>query len=125
MGRGYGQFMLAKVDGRTTWIGAHRYSWMLHNDAPAPRGLQVMHSCDNPPCVNPAHLSVGSVKDNNQDKTDKGRNPGNPTRRGGTAPKWSPGVIAAMRADGMTYREIGDALNIAPATAFRTLRRGV
>lgn len=119
MGRGYGQF----YDGNHVAVGAHRYSWALAHGRPAPKGSQVMHSCDNPPCVNPAHLSVGSSSDNRRDAAQKGRIPGNRTSRGGWTPKWTPEIIAAMRAKGMTYREIGDVLDISPATALRTLRR--
>ena len=121
MGKGYGQFMLGKMDGRTTWIGAHRFSWMLHNGMEVPKGQQVMHACDNPPCVNPAHLSVGSCADNALDKSVKGRNPGNQTKGRPELRKWPRSVIAAMRAEGMTYREIGDALSIAPSTAYRAM----
>lgn len=38
-----------------------------------PKGMQVMHSCDNPPCVNPHHLSVGTNADNVRDKVSKNR----------------------------------------------------
>lgn len=118
-GKGYGQFFLP--GGKP--IGAHRYSWMLHNGAEIPPGMHVMHSCDNPPCVNPAHLRVGTNRENLQDCAAKGRNPGNTTRRGGRPQKWDPSIVAAMRAQGMTYREIGDVLDISPATALRTMRR--
>ena len=118
-GKGYGQFYPKKRAPQ----GAHRYSWELANGTKVPAGMHVMHSCDTPACVNPAHLSVGTPRDNHADKTAKGRNPGNPTRRGGCRPKWAPEVVAAMRAQGMEYREIGEVLGISASTALRTLRR--
>ena len=66
--RGYGIFWHVKKN-----IYAHRISWQLANNATVPEGLVVMHSCDNPACVNPAHLSVGTHQDNQTDKANKGR----------------------------------------------------
>lgn len=54
-------------------IGAHRAAWMEANDAEIPKGLHVMHSCDNRRCINPDHLSVGTRHDNMRDCAAKGR----------------------------------------------------
>lgn len=52
----------------------HRLSWALSNNAvEIPAGLFVLHRCDNPRCVNPAHLYLGTKAQNNRDAIDRGR----------------------------------------------------
>lgn len=65
--RGYG--MLAK--GRKNVL-AHRYAYE-EAFGPIPDAMLVRHKCDNPPCVNPDHLELGTVKDNSRDSVVRGR----------------------------------------------------
>lgn len=52
---------------------AHRVAWELAHGLPIPTGVVIMHTCDNPACVNPAHLRQGTIADNNRDRAAKGR----------------------------------------------------
>lgn len=63
--KGYGNIRYNKK-----YLKAHRASYQAFTGE-IPKGMVVMHSCDNPSCVNPAHLSIGSNQDNDDDKVRK------------------------------------------------------
>ncbi len=65
---GYGHL---HIDGRPMY--AHRFSWALNSGGPVPDDQCVLHRCDNPPCVRPDHLFVGTRGDNVRDAASKGR----------------------------------------------------
>ena len=64
---GYGSFVIA---GRNQ--SAHRVAWELTH-GPIPPGIHVLHTCDNPGCVNPGHLKLGTHRDNMRDRQVRGR----------------------------------------------------
>jgi HNH endonuclease len=84
-GRGYGQF------GRPPTY-AHRISYEFYY-GPIPQGLCVLHRCDNPPCVRPDHLWLGTKAQNSDDMARKGRAP----RSGGPGAKLSMEKAAEIR----------------------------
>jgi hypothetical protein len=68
-GCGYGEF---RQDERIA--KAHRISWELANGS-IPEGSHIIHTCDNPPCVNPRHLVAADMRTNMLDMWSKGRHP--------------------------------------------------
>jgi hypothetical protein len=107
---GHGQFNI----GKHKLVLTHRFSWELHYGS-IPNGMNVCHHCDNPSCVRPDHLFVGTQIDNMRDANSKGR-----MYKGGSgtsAPRgekhWSSKVteeqvkeIIRLRNEGNTYLAI-------------------
>ena len=113
---GYGFFW----DGRKT-VFAHRFSHQMHNGT-IPRDLMVMHSCDNPGCVNPEHLTVGTHTDNMEDRGRKGRAACG-TRHGRS--KLSEEQVLAIRGDSRTLRCIAADYGVHRTIIHRVKRREI
>lgn len=91
---------------------AHRFAWAEHNKREIPVGMVIMHSCDNPPCCNPAHLVLATQADNMRDRDDKGRTlQGTDCKRA----KYGPEVVAEVRrlsSEGVPQRAIREATGV-------------
>jgi hypothetical protein len=112
---GYGNFWLHGANTR-----AHRYSWSLHNGE-IPIGLCVLHRCDNPSCVNPSHLFLGTSADNSRDRDLKGRTARH--ERHGSA-KLKPRdieYIRFFRSLGLEHKTIADMFFVCQATVSHIL----
>lgn len=77
-------------------IKAHRVSWLLAHGS-IPDGLRVLHHCDNPPCVRPDHLFLGTPKDNAADRDNKGRGDA-PRGARSSGAKLTPQAVRQLRA---------------------------
>jgi hypothetical protein len=101
---GYGHFFVSpQLRGQR----ANRVAWELTN-GPIPKGLDVLHTCDNPPCCNPAHLFLGTHLDNMHDRDNKGRLviPDNSGESNGIARLTEPQIIEIRRLYGAkTYNQ--------------------
>lgn len=114
---GYG---VAKLRGRRV-EKAHRLSFRLHNGDAA--GMLVCHTCDNPQCVNPAHLFIGTALDNKSDCVSKGRHVC------GTRLYWkaklSPSDVVEIRRDKRPSRIVGAEYGVTDVTVQLIRKRAI
>jgi len=96
--RGYGYYWFKSKD----WL-AHRASYFIHKGDPT--GYCVCHSCDNPTCVNPDHLWLGTIADNNRDRDRKGRRVA-PRGESCSHSKLTESDVLAIRASTLSVKEL-------------------
>ena len=119
------------IPGKKTNGLAHRLSWEL-SVGPIPEGLCVLHRCDNPGCVRPDHLFLGTQADNMKDKAAKGRCGDNsrhhvPRGAGHCRSKVSEAQVSKMRearSGGAKLSELSARYSLSEATVSRICRRG-
>ena len=114
----YGRFAY----GRKKYI-ASRLAYVIAN-GPIDRTLLVCHTCDNPPCVNPAHLFIGTTRDNTLDAVRKGRN--RSCGMVGVAnhnARLNPNAVRAIRRSPLNNSELARCFGVDPS-AVRQVRVG-
>ena len=122
---GYGAVCVGDGPGRMD--STHRVAWRLAK-GPIPRGMHVLHRCDNRICVRPDHLFLGTNDDNIADMRAKGRNVDPPTHRGASHhnAKLDPEKVRAirlMRARGAILRDISAAYGVSIPVVHSVVNR--
>jgi len=107
--QGYGRFQLK----RKKSVSAHRLAWEL-TYGKIPNGLHVLHKCNNPSCVNPSHLKLGTNQDNVDDKLRANRQPHICGQNVATSKLTESQVreIFALLAEHRSYKEIAERFSI-------------
>jgi hypothetical protein len=125
---GYGQFGIGSArDMSRRGTGAHRVAWALSFGDPGESW--VLHRCDNPPCVNPEHLFLGTAQDNTDDCVSKGRlhpGPGFPAGVDHHRAKLTDDIVRHIRARitaGEVQKHVALELGIPSVTVNHIVRR--
>lgn len=124
--KGYGKFTIASGSRRHTGVSAHRFSYELHHGQ-IPKGLEICHHCDTPPCVRPDHLFAGTRAENIADATRKGRmkRPDNRGQRHGMSKLTEKRVkiIRRLFAEGASNSRLASRFNISPGAISGIVHR--
>ena len=110
--KGYGRL---DINGKQ--VRAHRLSYEIHY-GPIPKGMEVCHICDNPPCVRPSHLFIGTHKDNMIDAGAKG------SLSHHTPIKLTETQVRAILKDTRILKEIAKDYSVTPSLVSK-IKRGV
>jgi len=104
---------------------AHRAAWRLMV-GPIPEGVFVLHKCDNPVCVNPAHMFLGSQSDNLKDMWAKGRaNPGMSRGEKHGMSKLTAEAVREIRSSPLNGVEMAKKFSVAPTTIYDVRNRKI
>jgi len=99
---------------------AHRASWEIVNGK-IPKGMQVLHTCDNPPCVNPDHLFLGTHKINMWDRSKKGRH--GKSSRGPLRSEEVLKIRSEYAKGGTSYMKLAQIYDVDKGTIMNCVRR--
>jgi hypothetical protein len=112
----YGEgYTRAHYNGRRDYI--HRIFYEIHK-GPIPKGMCVCHKCDNPVCINPKHMFLGTLADNVHDAQSKGRIRNSPKLNEASVRQ-----IRDMISEGITQREIGAMFGVGFTTICEIAKR--
>lgn len=106
--------------------GQYRQAHVLSYEAehgPVPAGMWVLHRCDNPPCVNPAHLFLGTRDDNIADMVQKGRSQRGESHYGAKVTESAVRALRARHAAGESVCELAKEFGIRHSTCSRIISR--
>lgn len=119
---GYGHIQEGGKGSRS--LLTHRVSWEIANGRPAPADMVVMHRCDNPTCVNPAHLELGTHAENTADMMTKGRKKvAAPVGNENGKALLTPEMVRYIRSSDKTHAALARELNVSN-NAVRGVRIG-
>lgn len=123
--RNYGVLVVGSRTTERRSVGAHRYSYETFV-GPIPEGLCVCHRCDNPRCVNPDHLFLGTAKDNADDRDAKGRGKPATPLTGEASPNavLTDTQIVEIRANALSSQKVAQLYGVSSGY-IRQLRRGL
>ena len=107
--------------GRSLYDAAHRFSYARTN-GPIPAGLSVLHKCDNPLCVNPEHLFVGTQRENMNDMASKGRAKP-PCGERAWASKLDAAAVQVIRASSLPAKELAKTYGVSATSVYAVKSR--
>lgn len=111
---GYGRFSLLR-EGKWHSLSSHRYTYEI-TSGPLVLGELVLHRCDNPPCVRPDHLFLGTQEDNIADKTIKQRQAVGERVATSKLTETKVRLIRSGTQDGFTYTELANTYHVSIST---------
>jgi len=119
---GDGRYGYLSVGGKS--VRAHRWLFALLHGAVADDEV-VRHKCDNPRCVNPTHLEIGTYADNTRDKFDRGRAPNRQGSKHPLARMTEADVVALRKAAelGETHEQLAARFGLSRAHVGKITRR--
>ncbi len=112
--------------GRVSYKGktkdAHRIAFELTKGV-IPKKLFVLHSCDNPPCVNPDHLRTGTIQDNIQDRVKRNRNAPKLIGEENHQAVLTDKLVLEIRSSGLNFTQISKRYGISRHAATCVMKR--